>query len=114
MPARLGDIAKIGRKSVHIDLEEAGDLNLDVFPNRMTMELQSKATEATDKGDEAALSLIFCHIVDSWDVLDDEGKVLPLNAKSVSQIGVQTLGVIMEEVTNALRPKSGTLVTTNA
>lgn len=106
----------IKRKAIHeldvatvrIDFGEAGDLNVEFYPNKLTYGLRKKIAAAAEADDYDSMLEHFIRIFKSWDLLDDKGEPEPLDMAVFEDLGVEVLGEIIAEVQAATLPKSAT------
>jgi hypothetical protein len=94
---------------------EGGDLNLVVYPNRITGKRTKEMQALADMTDEdmpegvtvedRAAELLF-DVIKSWDLEDDDGAVLPFNAATQALLSVATMTTIYTEIGEQTNPNS--------
>lgn len=114
-PMKLSDLTS-KTKQLAIDVE--GDvLHLEVRLHAVTLKALAELDQLGTAAQENALAnaqatvAMFCRIVASWDVVDAQGKPLPLDAAHLAEFPVDVLGTLMGKITQALQagtPVGGT------
>jgi hypothetical protein len=93
------------------------DLNLVVYPNRITGKRTKEMQALADMTDEdmpegvtvedRAAELLF-DVIKSWDLTDDDGNVLPFDANTQDLLAVPTMTRIYTEIGEATNPNPKT------
>lgn len=91
-------------KTYRIDFGDDGDLNVEYYPNALTLNLQKKVQAAAKENDLQTIADEFFKVVKTWDVQDDDGNVLPINRESLSDLGIRTLNEIIEQLAGNENP----------
>jgi len=94
--------------SVRVDFGEAGDLNVVIFPGKMTYGLRKKIVKAAEADDYDTMLECLLKIFKSWDLLDDKGKPEPLTMAVFEDLGEDVLAEIMQAINEATSPKAQT------
>lgn len=95
-------------KELAIDLGEDGTLHLTVRPGRFTIGLTRRMTRAVADSDMAAVADAFFAVVSAWDLTDDKGVVLPLDASTIDQLSLQTFSRLFSNIGEAVSPNGTT------
>lgn len=109
MPIRLSDLAAQRRD---LDVEFDGEVVKVVYqPGKMTMQMQQRANQAMQMPAEEGnreLAQILSDLVIAWDVLEDEGKALPVNPETVSMMPLRFVTVLTRAIFADISPNART------
>lgn len=94
--------------TIHIDFGDAGDLNVEFYPTKLTYGLRKRIAAAAQAEDYDAMLEGFIQVFKSWDLLDDKGKPEPLEMAVLADLGEDVLAEIMKAIQDATSPKSQT------
>lgn len=83
------------------------DLNLVVYPNRITGK-RRRELAALDDDDTEGYAELFFDILKSWDLQDEDGKPLPFTADTVDLLSIPTTVRIFTEIGEATNPNQKT------
>lgn len=108
MPIKNSAIKFREVKKYRIDFGEDGDLNVEYYPNALTLSLQKKVNAAAEADDLETIAEEFFTVVKSWDVQDDDGKVLPINRETLADLGIETLNSIIMQLRGSESPNATT------
>ncbi len=94
--------------SIRLDFGDAGDLNVEFFPNKLTYGLRKKIAAAAQADDYDAMFEHFLKVFKSWDLLDDTGEPEPITMDVFEDLGIEVLNDIVSAVQDATSPKPQT------
>ena len=83
------------------------ELNLVVYPNRITGK-RRRELAALDDDDTEGYAELFFDILKSWDLEGDDGKPLPFTAETVDLLSIPTTVRIFTEIGEATNPNQKT------
>lgn len=84
-------------------------VKMTILPDKFTLGRQRQIAKASKSNDMAGLADVVFSVVQSWDVEDDEGNVLPLNQAGIDHLKWETALAITRKMNEALSvPKSET------
>ncbi len=108
MAVKLSDIsAKC--KSIQVMFDDDA-LNIEYYPNKITEETFEQLNALSKmKEDTISESFMFYNttlvgLMKSWDMLDDDGSILPLTAEQMIKVGIVARGKILESIMEDIRP----------
>src|SRR5437588_10432285 len=78
---------------------EDDTLNITYFPNKLTTKTVTLLDNGLD-GMNAALA----EILKTWDLLNDDGSVYPIDADSLAALGIGLLLAVAKGIVNDIRP----------
>lgn len=78
---------------------EGETLNLVYYPNKLT----TKAITQIDNGLDG-MNQTLSEVIKSWDLLNDDGSMYPLDAESIASLGVGLLFQIARGIAQDIRP----------
>src|SRR5690554_5203958 len=82
-------------------------LRCEVYPDRLTNEVMDRYRDAQDDPkDYDAMAAAFAEVVESWDLLGDDGEPMPINGDTFRAISIRILNHIWAELVEAVTPKS--------
>ncbi len=93
-----------------IDLGDGDELNITYAPGKYTPDFLDKLQEAQLSGNlkESLVSSVL-NLIESWDFIDDAGKVLPLNEEVMRFVPIPVISAISTAIgENLIAPKSMT------
>ena len=106
MPISLRALAA-DRQTLRIDYGEAGDLNITFTPSLVTEKLirQIRAITADSDVDEMAdaINATLLRLVESWDVTDDNGAVIPLTPDGMGDVPIMVRFDILNKLVDEMR-----------
>lgn len=104
MPVSLSDLRNDSRK---IRIFFSGDdLNIEVFPHRLTNDVLDQFRDASEDRDYDAMARAFGQVVVSWDLLGDDGEPMPIDGDTFRVISTSIINHIWNEIADAVTPKS--------
>jgi hypothetical protein len=80
-------------------------LNLTVNPGKLTPAQEAAIRAADDNATEPLVDLIL-DIVEKWDLLSDEGEVIPLTKDSLMNQPIIVLGMVLNGVSEELQKQA--------
>lgn len=83
------------------------ELNMVVFPNRITGK-RRRDLAALDDDDSEGYADLFFDIIKEWDLTDDAGKPLPFDADTIDLLSIPTTVRIFTEIGEATNPNPKT------
>ncbi len=95
-------------RDVALDFGDAGTVNIVVYPNKRNLGYQRRLKAAQDDNDIARMADIFFSTVKSWDVTDDDDKVMPFTPETIDQLGMETFIEIGKKLSEHLNPNPET------
>lgn len=109
MPIRLSELAAQRRE---LDVQFDGDVVKVVYlPGKMTMQMQQRANDAmqmpADQGNRE-LAQILSDLVVEWDVLEDEGKALPVTPDTISLLPLRFVTLLTKSLFADISPNAKT------
>lgn len=105
---RIGNIQqKDFTREVGIEFDGGEVLTVVVYPHRLTRARQ-EALQELDDDDQDGFAGLFFDIIESWDLEDDKGQILPFTAETVALLSMPTMLRLMDGILEAVRPKSKT------
>jgi hypothetical protein len=93
-------LAKV--REVTLDFGEDGDLNLVIDPGALTPAMQMKMAAAGEEDVETFCELL-PKVIRKWDLLDEEGQIIPLTPAGIADVPYVALGAIFEKMTVAVQ-----------
>ena len=105
--AKLSALQPVEIRKIAIDVNDI-EVNVEVDVSAFTIGWQKRFQEASKASDVAAVAHEFFTIVRAWDVEDDKGKTLPLDATSIESLSMRTFIVMANEITGKLDPNDFT------
>lgn len=110
MPLSLSKIQPVEEsRDITLDFGEAGTIEMTVLPDRFTLGRQRAIRKAQDANDAAGIADALFAVVESWDLQDDDGNVIPLDESGVDMLQLGTAILIANKMTEALGgPKAET------
>ena len=108
MPVKRKALAEREVRSVRIDFGDAGDLNVEFFPGKLTFALQKRINQAAQADDYETLLESFLVIFAGWDLLDEDGEPEPLTMAVFEDLGLDVLAEVMGAVRESIAPKAET------
>lgn len=110
MPLALSKLQPLDpTRDVTLDFGEAGTLKMTIDPNNFTIGRQRAIKQAGRENDIPGMADALFSIVKGWDLVDDEGKTLPLDESGIDYLKTATVMNIFNKLTEALQaPKSET------
>lgn len=100
--AKLSDIMR-QEKNALLDFD-GEKVAVTYRPNAMTPLMEQRLQDAAADDDLAALGELFCMLVVSWDLEDDDGNTVPIHPDDVVTVGSTILNAIIAEVQESGRP----------
>lgn len=93
-------VSQMGANEASLSLTIAGDtLNLVYYPNKIT----TKSVTQLDQGPDG-MNLTLSEIIKSWDLLNDDGTMYPLDPDSLAALGIGLLVQITRGIVSDIRP----------
>lgn len=83
-------------------------LKISIYPDRLTNDVMDRYREASEDEpkDYDEMAAAFAEFVESWDLLGDDGKPLPINGETFRVVSIRILNHIWAELVEAVTPKS--------
>ena len=110
MPVRISHLVK-DRRTLAIPID-GETLLVTYLPSKLTPTSEDRLSERLkDQRGGAALAGLLAEMLASWDLTDDDGKVLPTNEKTLATLPTTFLSTVATAITEDLRPnqaRSGT------
>lgn len=95
-------------KDAVVDFGDGDVLTARIDVNRFTYRLQKHMAEATKSGDIDRMTDLFFQPMQSWDLTDDDGAVLPMTSETIEDLGVGTVKDLFEAISGAINPNPET------
>lgn len=95
-------------KDAVIDFGDGDVVTARIDVNKFTYRLQKDMADATREGDIDRMTDLFFTPMESWDVTDDDDKVLPMTSETIEDLGVETVRDLFEAISGAINPNQGT------
>jgi hypothetical protein len=93
-------VSQLAANEANLALTIAGDtLNLVYFPNRVS----TKSLTQLDNGLDG-MNATLAEIIKSWDLLQDDGSMYPLDADSLAALGINLLLQVAKGIVGDIRP----------
>ncbi len=103
MPVRVGNLVR-DRRTVTIPVGDES-LTITYKPSGITPETEDRLREyAADQRGGAMLVALLADCLVEWDLLDDRGKPLPVNAETLRQLPMVFLTQLVQAITEDMRP----------
>ncbi len=83
-------------------------LTVTIVASRATVGWQRKAKQVGDEEGAGASADHFFTVVKDWDLEDDDGNKIPLDASGIDLLGVKTINKLAVSIGEALRPNEET------
>lgn len=104
MPVSLSDLRNNSR-NVRIYFG-GSDLNVEVFPHRLTNEVLDRFRDAAEDRDYDEMAAAFGEVVTAWDLLGDDEQPMPIDGKTFRTVSTSVINHIWTEIAEAVTPKS--------
>lgn len=113
MPIRFADYQAVDTQTITFDFGDAGSLEIDFAPNKVSKDLTERAEAAYKAGDQYGMIGCFLDVVTGWDMEDNDGKPWPVARENVAQLGLNTINAVMEAINEAIQadPKGQATIT---
>lgn len=95
-------------KDAVVDFGDGDILTARIDVNRFTYRLQKDMADATKAGDIDRMTDLFFQPMQTWDLTDDDGVVLPMTAVTIEDLGVETVRDLFEAISGAINPNPAT------
>ncbi len=95
-------------KDAVVDFGDGDVLTMRIDVNKFTYRLQKDMADATRLGDIDRMTDLFFQPMDSWDMTDDDGNVLPMTSQTIEDLGVNNVKDLFEAISGAINPNPGT------
>ena len=107
MPIKIGDLSKEVREISFVFADET--VNLSYKVGKYTGEAELRLSEAqTDKQPVNGLVNLLDGMLVSWDVLEDDGKPMPVTVENLRRLPVNFLAEVANTITEDMRPNAVT------
>lgn len=95
-------------KDAVVDFGDGDVVTARIDVNKFTYRLQKDMAAATSAGDIDRMTDLFFAPMESWDVTDDDGAVLPMTSETIEDLGVETVRDLFEAISGAINPNPAT------
>lgn len=90
---------------IHAIAEHPWDIEVD--GNQLTFDRVKRILEANGHGDSATMTRAFRAFVKRWNIVDDDGKPIPITQRGIENVGLEMVTAITIEIVAALNiPKT--------
>lgn len=104
MPISIKDLAKETR-DVKVALGDGQHLTVSYKPHWYTLAVEEELALLEGAGIHTAAA--FCKMVTAWDLVDEKGKPVPIDVKTIKELNIPTriLADAIDAITDDMRPK---------
>lgn len=104
---KLSSIQRETTKEVVIPFDDE-TLTMTIVPSKVTVGWQRKASELSKANDLPGIADLFFSVVKDWDLTDDAGAKIPLDASGTDQLSIEVFVGLMDKMVEAQRPNDET------
>lgn len=108
MPITRAALQETNTATAHVDFGDAGDLNIEFYPDKLTYARRKAIAKAAENDDFDAMLEGLLAIFKGWDLLKANGKPEPLTMDVFTDLGESVLAEIMTAIMHATSPKAQT------